>query len=126
MEEGKPISPSILSVSWGKMIIEGMGTGRDFKLWPGGGRPWDWRETGTYHEPGILPGDVAELVENGSRILVFGCGMDGRLGLSQAVAGYLKKRHMAYHFLKTPEAVKHYNQMAKAGEAVGGLFHSTC
>jgi hypothetical protein len=40
------------------MEIDGLGKGKDFKLWPGGGRPRDWRETGTHQVPGIQPADV--------------------------------------------------------------------
>ena len=39
-------SPHITHVSWGRMKIEGVGEGKDCKLWPGGGKPWVWRETG--------------------------------------------------------------------------------
>lgn len=38
-------SPRILAVSWGHMEVEGIGEGKDFKLYPGGGREWDWSET---------------------------------------------------------------------------------
>ena len=31
-------SPRILAVSWGRMEVEGIGAGKDFKLYPGGGR----------------------------------------------------------------------------------------
>ncbi len=60
-------SPRITHISWGRMDVEGLTTGRDFKLYPGGGREWDWTETGTRHEPGIQPADVEELLDHGSR-----------------------------------------------------------
>ena len=63
-------SPKILSVEWGRMEIEGLGRGRDFKLWPGGGGEWDWRETGMHHEPGICPVDVQELLDHGCEAVV--------------------------------------------------------
>jgi hypothetical protein len=31
-------SPKILAVSWGRMQVEGIGAGKGFKLYPGGGR----------------------------------------------------------------------------------------
>jgi hypothetical protein len=52
------------------MAVEGVRTGKDYKLWPGGGREWDWRETDTHHVPGIRPADVQELLEHGSETLV--------------------------------------------------------
>jgi len=44
-----PRSPRIVEISWGHLEVEGLGAGKDFKLYPGGGRPWDWNETGTWH-----------------------------------------------------------------------------
>jgi hypothetical protein len=61
MSDGKR-SPRILAVRWGRMGVEGIGAGKDFKLYPGGGREWDWNETGTRHSPGIQPADVEELL----------------------------------------------------------------
>jgi hypothetical protein len=47
------------------MDVEDLGSGKDFKLYPGGGREWDWTETNTGHVPGIQPADVEELLEHG-------------------------------------------------------------
>ena len=38
MKQQKP-SPRIVRISWGRMEIEGLGAGKDFKLYPGGGLP---------------------------------------------------------------------------------------
>ena len=69
-------SPRITHISWGRMEVEGLGRGKDFKLYPGGGREWDWSETGTRHVPGIQPGDVLELLDSGSQVIVLTRGMD--------------------------------------------------
>jgi len=119
-------SPRISSMAWGNMTVEAVGTGKDFKLWPGGGRPWDWAETGTRHTPGIQPADIEELLTRGADVLVFGRGFDGRLDLSKAAARYLDARGVTYYFETTPAAVARYNQLATEGRAVGGLFHTTC
>jgi len=42
-------SPRIESLSWGEIVVAGLGPGKDWKLHPAGGRAWDWRETGTSH-----------------------------------------------------------------------------
>src|SRR2546423_15243758 len=63
-------SPTIVSVAWGRMEVAGLGVGKDFKLYPGGGREWDWSETGTRHQPGIQPADVEELLTHGATIVV--------------------------------------------------------
>ncbi|XP_052014340.1 mth938 domain-containing protein isoform X2 [Apodemus sylvaticus] len=39
-------SPKIASLSWGQMKVQDS-TYKDCKVWPGGSRAWDWRETGT-------------------------------------------------------------------------------
>ncbi|MHC4404740.1 MAG: Mth938-like domain-containing protein [Planctomycetota bacterium] len=119
-------SPRIRHVAWGKMEIEGVGSGRDFKLWPGGGRAWDWNETGTHHAPGIQPADVEELLANGSKIVVLSRGMELRLQTSPATIEYLEGRGVEHHVEETRTAARLYNELAEAGKPVGGLFHSTC
>jgi hypothetical protein len=72
-------SPRIVRVCWGRMEVEGVGMGKDFKLYPGGGRAWVWAETGTRHSPGIQPSDVEELVAHGATAVVLSQGMNKRL-----------------------------------------------
>ena len=119
-------SPMILSISWGRMEIEGIGEGRDFKLWPGGGRAWDWSETGTHHVPGIQPADVEELLEHGSELVVLSRGNDLQLETAPTTLALLRKREVAVHIEQTQAAVKLYNELTDQGLLVGGLFHSTC
>ena len=52
-------SPRITHLSWGRLEVEGGRSFKDAKLWPGGGRAWDWKETGTRHRPGIQLADGA-------------------------------------------------------------------
>ncbi|XP_064221398.1 mth938 domain-containing protein isoform X1 [Aotus nancymaae] len=73
-------SPEIASLSWGQMKVQGSNTTyKDCKVWPGGSRTWDWRETGTEHSPGVQPADVKEVVEKGVQTLVIGRGMSEAL-----------------------------------------------
>lgn len=120
------VSPRIISVTWGRMEIEGVGVGTDFKLWPGGGRPWNWSETGTHHAPGIQVSDIDELLTNSSEVLVLSRGMNLNLGLSSEAIDYLMACHLEYYFEETKAAVTLYNRFVSEGKAVGGLFHSTC
>ncbi len=99
---------------------------KDCKLWPEGAREWDWRETGTEHDPGIQPADVVEIVEKGAQVVVLSRGQRGRLGVQEATEAYLRARGIAYHILETPQAVRRFNELARQGQRVGGLFHSTC
>jgi hypothetical protein len=107
------------------MTVEGLGTGRDFKLWPGGGRAWDWNETGTRHVPGIQTGDVEELVANGARTIVLSRGMLLRLQVPMETLKWLTQRGVAVHVCENDTAVELYNGLREF-QAVGGLFHSTC
>jgi hypothetical protein len=119
-------SPKILRSSWGEMEIESVGAGKDFKLWPGGARAWDWHETGTNHEDGIQPADVEELLEHGATTVVLSRGRELRLRTAQATLDLLRDRRVTVHVDATPAAIDRYNDLAGQGDAVGGLFHSTC
>lgn len=107
------------------MDVEGLGTGKDFKLYPGGGRPWDWAETGTRHVPGIQPADLFELLEHGCTVVVLSRGMEQRLQTTPAALKLLADAGVTTHLEETTAAVELYNRLA-ATEPVGGLFHSTC
>jgi hypothetical protein len=107
------------------MDVEGLGTGRDFKLYPGGGREWDWTETGTHHVPGIQPADVQELLDHGSEVVILTRGMRLALQTCPETLHMLRDRGVRYYVEETQAAVELYNRLAQT-EAVGGLFHSTC
>jgi hypothetical protein len=118
-------APRILAIGWGRMQVEGLGAGKDFKLYPGGGRAWDWAETGTRHSPGIQPADVEELLARGAGTVVLSTGMNQRLQVPPATCHYLEQHGVTVHVAETREAVKIYNDLAE-GALVAGLFHSTC
>lgn len=124
MERMEP-PPKIVSLSWGRMEVEGLGVGKDFKLYPGGGREWDWHETGTRHSPGIQPADVDELLAHGATVVVLGRGMLRRLQVQPATLAMLEQRSVATHVAGTREAVRIYQELT-ANAQVAGLFHSTC
>jgi hypothetical protein len=126
MSDEKQQSPRIDLIEWGRMQVSGIGAGKDYKLWPGGGREWDWRETGTRHEPGIQPADIEELLDHGVRVVVLSRGMLLRLDTCAETLELLKSRNVEVRIAETSEAVAIYNQLAASGIAVGGLFHSTC
>ena len=119
-------SPIINHISWGQMEVSDIGTGKDFKLWPGGGRAWDWRETDTHHVPGIQPADIQELLDQGSQTIVLSRGMLLKLKTAPETLELLESMNINIHVAETKEAAEIYNNLASNGEAVGGLFHSTC
>jgi hypothetical protein len=118
-------SPRIVRLSWGRLEVDGHGAFKDAKLYPGGARDWDWRETGTHHEPGIQPADVEELLDHGAEAVVLSKGIWERLHVCPQTLDLLAARGVAVHVLQTEEAVKVYNALQET-LPVGGLFHSTC
>lgn len=118
-------SPRITKVGWGQIEVEGFGTFRDAKVFPGGAREWDWNETGTAHESGIQPADVAELIDQGATIVVLSQGMDSRLHICPQTLRLLEQDHIQIHVLPTAQAVELYNRLCEK-EPVAGLFHTTC
>ncbi|MEV4510553.1 Mth938-like domain-containing protein [Dactylosporangium sp. NPDC049525] len=118
-------SPRIVDASWGRIEVEGLGVVKDLKVWPGGGREWDWGETGTRHSPGIQPADAEELLEHGATVVVLSLGMDEQLGVPDATVAALEARGVEVHVAETREAIELYNSLVGSA-AVGGLFHSTC
>lgn len=119
-------SPRIIHQSWGKLQAEDYPTFKDAKLYPGGAREWDWNETGTSHSPGIQPADVEELLEHGAEIVVLGRGVHERLQVQDATLRLLADRGVRAEVLHTERAVERYNELAREGEPVGALIHSTC
>ena len=108
------------------MEVDGIGVGKDFKLWPGGGREWDWRETDTHHVPGIQPADVRELLDKGSQTVVLSRGMLLMLQTCQETLDLLEENNIPVHIAETKAAAEIYCGLVLDGAAVGGLFHSTC
>lgn len=126
MAGGGGKSPQIISAGWGRMDVEGLDRGRDLKLWPGGGRHWDWKECGTGHGRGVQQGDVEELLLKGSQVVIITTGRFRRLRVPETVVRYLQERGTEVLVLDTKSGIDRYNQLAEQGVAVGGLFHSTC
>lgn len=118
-------SPKITGLSWGSVETDA-GTFRDAKLWPGGGRGWDWNETGTDHVPGVQPADVEELLTNGAEVIVVGRGQQGRLQVMDETLTVIEERGATAETLDTEAAVERYNELARQEAPVGALIHSTC
>jgi hypothetical protein len=119
-------SPRVTHISWGRLEVEGVdGPFKDAKLFPGGSRAWDWRETGTDHDPGIQPADVEELLEHGATAVVLSRGFNERLGVTRDTLRMLQDRNVTAHVRETGEAIELYNELREK-EKVGALIHSTC
>lgn len=117
-------SPRIASLSWGRLEV-GDKSFKDVKLFPGGAKEWDWRETGTRHVPGVKPADVEELLDHGVTVVVIAKGFYGRLGVCPDTLKMLENRDVPVYVENTEEAVRLYNGL-REDVPVGALIHSTC
>jgi len=118
-------SSKITKLSWGKIEIDKTHKFKDVKLFPGGCREWNWRETDTQHNPVIQYSDVQELIENCSRGIILSRGVLGRLKIQDNCINKLEADGIIIHILKTREAVKLYNNLRET-KKVGALIHTTC
>ena len=121
-----PASPQVEDLAWGRIDVRGLGQFKDAKLWPGGGRAWDWGETGTRHVPGIQPADVDELLGHGCEVVVLTRGMQLVLQTQPQTLAHLEAHGVQVVVEETTIAVERYNALAASGARVGALIHSTC
>jgi hypothetical protein len=126
MVASRQLSPRVVHDGWGTIEVEGVGKLRDAKLWPGGGRAWDWNETGTQHRPGIQPTDLMELLEHGPDVVVLSRGRQQRLDTSPAALSLLEARDVTVIRDETSAAIAAYNRLALQGRRVAALVHTTC
>ncbi|XP_046891784.1 mth938 domain-containing protein isoform X3 [Hypomesus transpacificus] len=140
------LSPEIASLSWGHMKVKGCSSAyKDCKVWPGGSRAWDWRETGTNvirlsclnaynlslfgllkHHPWVQPADLEEVLQKGVNTLVIGRGMNEALQVPSSTLDFVRQKGVEVKVLQTEQAVAEYNNLVGQGVKVGGVFHSTC
>ena len=125
IEVSRPPSPRISTLAWGRLRVEGRGTFKDAKLFPGGARAGDWRETGTRHVPCIQPADVVGPVARGAVEAVLSKGMLERLRVAPETLQWLKDKGIPVQVLRTGRAAALYNARRET-VPIGGLFHSTC
>ncbi|MGI9437958.1 MAG: Mth938-like domain-containing protein [Geminicoccaceae bacterium] len=125
MIQDTPRTPRVAHLSWGRLEVEGYPPFKDAKVFPGGAREWEWRETGTHHSPGIQPSDVDELIDHGVQAVVLSKGLWERLQVCPETLKLLADHDIAVDVLQTEAAVNRFNELRER-VPVGGLFHSTC
>lgn len=126
-------NPLITDLSWGKIQVQHVDGSLhtyenktcDCKISPSGSRVWNWKDTDTHHNPGVQPADVTELLTDAD-IIIITRGMDGILQVKPETIAYLNAHNKQAIVQLTRDAVKTYNQLAKEGKRVAGVFHSTC
>jgi hypothetical protein len=125
-DEVKAAGPRVSRIEWGRLELDDGQVFKDAKLWPGGAREWDWRETGTRHAPGIQLADVAELLEQGCEVVILSRGQQLVLQTKPEVLAALQSSGIEVLQLESNDAVAKYNELVAAGRRVGALIHSTC
>ncbi|KAL2861009.1 uncharacterized protein BJX67DRAFT_386102 [Aspergillus lucknowensis] len=132
LEPGNPIaklaqqnprrkSPKIKTITPSGLEVPDVGAGTDFKLYPGGGRFWDWCETQTKLETGIQVTDVEELVQNGATTVVISRGLKNELQIQAETLRYLAERDITVLVANTQRAVELYCALVDT-TPVGALF----
>jgi hypothetical protein len=116
----------VLAHTWGELEVDGLGTYGDAKVWPGGGREWDWAETGTHHRPGIQPADVEELLTYEPEVIVLSRGRELRLEVCPETWSMLKAHGVEVINEETSRAISMYNDLVAGNRRVAALLHSTC
>lgn len=124
--EQKPHSPRVTHLAWGRLEVEGQDTPfKDVRLFPGGAREWDWRESGTSHTSGIQPADVEGLLERGASVVVLSQGSRGGFRCAPRRCNCCRNVLSPSMCWATEEAVRVYNQLSER-KPVGALIHTTC
>jgi hypothetical protein len=123
-EAARDRSPFVSAFSWGRIEVVGR-TFRDARLYPGGAEEWDWRKTGTHHDPGIQLADVADLLPHRPETVILSRGMDLVLRVPQATVDAIRAHGPKVIVLQSQEAVAEYNARCTR-EPVVALIHSTC
>ena len=126
-------TPRITHLQWGKITVEQPNsqliTHKDARICPSRSDEWDWRLTGTQHQPGIQWNDFADLLHQhpDTQVIIFSQGMHNQLHVHPETLKRLRAQYpqIAVYHLNTRDAVDLYNQMRQTHRIIG-LFHSTC
>jgi hypothetical protein len=116
---------AISSFRWGQIVDS---TGRAFKdarLFPGGVEEWDWRKTGTRHDPGIQIADLEDLFATKADVVILSRGVDLVLQVPTTTIDFARKYAANVLVLQSEQAIAEYNRLI-ASERVIALVHSTC
>ncbi len=118
--------------SWGSYIINGKehsksggkkkGKGKDIRVISGKVSKWKERD-GHCLSKSMMTGEFNENIDS----LIIGTGVEGRVDIPQKVIDYIKQNGIKNVLvMKTPEALKKYNEMYNQGKNAALLAHGTC
>src|SRR5699024_4023671 len=98
----------ITHISWGRIEVTINGHTyqfKDYKVWPGGAKEWDWNLTGTRHRPGIQPADIEEVLAHNVDVMILSRGMERMLQISPESGHLLQVQRIEYYIAETRQAV---------------------
>ncbi|HEU0037236.1 MAG TPA: MTH938/NDUFAF3 family protein [Kofleriaceae bacterium] len=116
---------AIASFQWGQIVDAEQRIFKDARLFPGGVEEWDWRKTGTRHNPGIQIADLEDLLATKPDVVILSRGVDLVLQVPQATIDFARAHATTVLVLQSEQAVTEYNRRI-AHERVVALIHSTC
>jgi len=119
------LGPLIAEFRWGRIQDSVGRVFKDARLYPGGAEEWDWRRTGTRHDPGIQIGDLEDLLSTRPDVVILTRGVDLVLQVPEPTIEFVRAAGPLVLVLQTEEAVAEYNRRA-VNERVVALVHSTC
>ncbi len=124
-------NPKIVSISWGKIEVEGFGIFKDCVCFDNA-EEWDWSVHGTSHEFGIITNELDERIkqmkQKGDGLpqrVVLSDGMESRIKPNFALEEYIRQLGATLFVGQTEQAVKVYNLWITKFKVIG-FFHSTC
>jgi hypothetical protein len=116
---------AIASFQWGRIEDATRRVFKDARLFPGGVEEWNWRKTGTRHDPGIQAADLEDLLATKPDTVILSRGVDLVLQVPQATVVFARRHAKTVLVLQSEQAVAEYNRRI-AVERVVALIHSTC
>jgi hypothetical protein len=121
-----PDNVTVTSFRWGQIVDSAGNVFKDARLFPGGAEEWDWRRTGTRHDPGIQAADLEDLLGAKPDVVILSRGVELVLQVPQATIDFARSRAAEVLVLQSEQAVAEYNRRVGAGERIVALIHSTC
>src|SRR4051794_5779914 len=94
----------IASFRWGQILDTSGRTFKDARLFPGDVEEWDWRKTGTRHDPGIQIADLKDLVALKPDVVILSRGVDLVLQVPQATIDFARSHAAQVLVLQSEEA----------------------
>lgn len=116
---------AITNFKWGQIVDSSGRVFKDARLFPGGAEEWDWRKTGTRHDPGIQISDLEDLLATKPEVVILSRGVDLVLQVPRATVDFARSYAANVLVLQSEQAVAEYNRRV-ASERVVALIHSTC